>query len=205
MQKKYVVLIRFSWLILIIAALSAATAYYIYTNTVEQQYEARSSLYVFKDTIDSRDKQVIIYNDLLASELIATDSRNIIASSALLNRTAEKIGFPIGYVTDGFAVRSGGSARIIVVTSTGLDYERAQTIVEGAVTTFLDESETYFPGVSFERLDDVIVYQVSSNVQIYMVAAAILGACIAIGCILLVSAIANPRGRMLKNSHRSDN
>jgi capsular polysaccharide biosynthesis protein len=183
-------LIRWCWVVLLTGTLAAGLAYQMYMKTTVPEYEATSSIYILKDSLDTRYQRVLLYNDLLGAELIAADSKVIIPSITLCTEAADRLGIPVEDVSQGLAVRSGDSERVLVVSSTGTDPEKAARIVNELVTVFTLQARTYFPGVSFRRLDDTAqVSEAGSMALVYATAAGLLGACFAVGCLLLASAV----------------
>ena len=193
MEKYLILLIRRCWVIILAAILAAGAAYIIHQRNAVQQYEATTSIYIEKYSIDSKGLPVVTYNDLLGAELVANDCKSIIPSRVLAAKVATELDMSLEAILNGLVVKSGGSARIVTISSTKAAPEVAGQITDSLARIFLEEYENYFTSVSLMRLDDGLVNSVGSKVYVYMAGAAFLGICFSSSCILLVSALRRAR------------
>jgi|GEM_PF-6534078 len=185
MDKYYPALIKKIWLILLLAVLAAAATHFLYGSLTTPRYSASAGIYVSRRTIDANGMETVLYNDLLSGELAVADCKILIPGIPILGQASENLGYDYEELKKYIGVSVGGSPRVINVSYTDLDGEKAAAVVRNVLDVFFENAGEYFPNTRFELIEDVSVSLSGTKISFYTVGAGILGACAAVAVILL--------------------
>lgn len=177
------------WLVILLLITAVVIFAFIAVFIMEPVYEANTTLYIVKESVDL--KLSITYNDILASQYLVNDYRELIKSRTITNAVIKKLGLTgisPDDLADKISVDLKNDTRVIEIKVRDKNPILVGEVADATAEVFAQKVGEFMNVENINIIDKAQLpgYRIGPNISLIIMAGAFLGLIAALGIVFLI-------------------